>query len=463
MNDPVYAKPYDLGQQLLVPIDINEFLPEKHLARFIADVTATLDLSILLKSQEKHVGQRPYDPRMMFNLLFYAYSVGLRSSRKIEEKIHLDLAFRYLAAGHNPDHVTISRFREENLDKLKHLFVQVLMISKKAGLVKLGKIAIDGTKIKANASLRKTKKYKAIKKEYDELEKEVRKLFREAQEADETEDARYGKDKRGDELPKNLENKKQRLRELERVKEQMEAEAEFLAEKKAKEIKEREEEEKRTGKKKPGRKPKPKSETPDEKARHNFTDPDSRTMKDNGTKSFVQGYNCQNVVDTSSQIVISCDVTQDANDKHQAIPMIDKLVEIIEQLEMKPEEVIPQIRLLLDAGYFTEDDLKKLMGKGWDIYTSPDSSRSKVQDLQMKGRIPKNMSFPDRMRRKTKTKRGEEIYKKRKIVEAPFGQIKEARGIRRFLLRGVRKAKGEWTLINLTHNLLVMHRNGVKI
>ena len=463
MNDPIYAKAYDLGQQLLIPLDITNFLSENHLARLVASVTANLDLSVLIKNKEKNVGQRPYDPHMMFNLLFYAYCTGLRSSRKIEEKTHLDLAFRYLAAGHFPDHVTISRFREESLDKLKHLFVQVLMMCKKLGLVKLGKIAIDGTKINANDSLRKTRDYKAIKKEYDELEKEVRKLLKEAQEKDEKEDARYGKDRRGDELPKKLEDKKQRLAELERVKQEMEAEATLLAEKKAEEINEREEEEKRAGKKKPGRKPKPKRETPDKKARHNFTDPDSRIMKDNGTKAFIQGYNCQNVVDTGSQVVVSCDVTQDANDKHQAIPMINELVEIIEQLGMNPEDVIPQIRLLLDAGYFTENDLKKLMGKGWDIYTCPDSSRSKAEAPQMKGRIPKDMSFPDRMRRKTRTKQGKKIYKRRKIVEAPFGQIKEARGIRRFLLRGLRKAKGEWTLINLTHNLLLMHRNGVKI
>ncbi len=463
MNEQIYAKPYNLGQQLLVPIDINEVLPENHLSRFIADVTLTLDLSMLTKPSDEHIGQRPYDPRMMFNLLFYAYSVGVRSSRKIEEKIHLDLAFRYLAAGHNPDHVTISRFREENLDILTPLFVQVLMICKKGGLVKLGKIAIDGTKIKANASLRKTKDYNAIKKEYDVLEKEVKKLFREAQKNDEKEDARYGKDRRGDELPEKLRNTQDRLKELEKIKKEMETEAKRISEKKAEEIANREQEEKESGKKKRGRKPKPLSDIPGKKARHNFTDPDSRIMKDNGTKALVQGYNCQNIVNTDSQIVISCDVTQDANDKHQTIPMIDMLVEIIEQLGMKPEEVIPQLQLLLDAGYFTENDLKKLIGKGWDIYTTPDNSRSKGKDIQMKGRIPKSMSFPDRMRRKTKTKRGKKIYKKRKIVEAPFGHIKEARGIRRFLLRGLRKVKGEWTLINLTHNLLVMHRNGVKI
>jgi len=461
-TDPIYAKPYDIGQRLLVPLDITEFLPDNHLARFVADVTAKLDLSSLIK-KKNNVGQRPYDPRMMFSLLFYAYCIGLRSSRKIEERIHLDLAFRYLAAGHFPDHVTIARFRDDNLDELKHLFVQVLMMCKKLGLVKLGKIAIDGTKIKAHASLRKTKDYKAIKKEYDELERDVRNLLKEARAKDSEDDTRYGKDKRGDELPKTLESKKQRLKELERVKEQMEAEARILAEQKANEIAEREEEEKRTGKKKRGRKPKQKSGIPDKKARHNFTDPDSRIMKDNGTKAFIQGYNCQNVVDTDSQIVVSCDVTQDANDKHQAIPMINELVEIIEQLGMNPEEVIPQIRLLLDAGYFTEDDLKELIGKGWDIYISPDSSCSKAQAPQMKGRTPKDMPFSDRMRRKTRTKQGKETYKKRKIVEAPFGQTKEARGIRRFLLRGLRKAKGEWTLINLTHNLLVMHRNGVKV
>jgi len=463
MKEQIYAKPYNLGQQLLVPIDINEVLPENHLSRFIADVTITLDLSVLSKSCDEHIGQRPYDPRMMFNLLFYGYCVGVRSSRKIEERIHLDLAFRYLAAGHYPDHVTLSRFREENLDILSPLFVQVLMICKKGGLVKLGKIAIDGTKIKANASLRKTKDYNAIKTEYDELEKKVKSLFREAQKNDEHEDSRYGKNRRGDELPEKLCNTQDRLKELEKIKNEMETEAKRIAEKKDEEIANRELEEKESGKKRRGRKPKPLSDIPGEKARHNFTDPDSRIMKENSTKAFVQGYNCQNVVDTDSQIVISCDVTQDANDKHQAIPMIDEFVKIIKQLGLQPKEVITQLRLLLDAGYFTEVDLKKLMSNGWDIFTTPDSSLSNGKKIQMKGRIPKNISFPDRMRRKTKTKCGKEIYKKRKIVEAPFGQIKEARGIRRFLLRGLRKAKGEWTLINLTHNLLVMHRNGVKI
>lgn len=463
MKEEFYAKPYNLGQQLLVPIDINEILPKDHLARFVADVTSTIDLSIIAKPSEEQNGQRPYNPRMMFNIIFYAYCVGIRSSRKMEEKIHTDLAFRYLAAGHTPDHVTISRFREENLDNLTQLFVEVLMICKKAGFIKLGKVAIDGTKMKANASLRKTKNYNAIKAEYDLLEKEVKKLMKEAQKNDEKEDARYGADKRGDELPENLRNAQNRITELKRIKDEMEIEAKEIAQKKDEMIAQREKEEKETGKKKRGRKPKPVSDIPSEKVRHNFTDSDSRLMKDNATKAFVQGYNCQNVVDTDSQIVISCDVTQDANDKHQAIPMIDELVEIIKQLGMKPEEVIPQLRLLLDAGYFTEEDLKKLVGKGWDIFTTPDSSRTNGKDIQMKGRIPKSMCFSDRMRRKTKTKHGKEIFKNRKIVEAPFGQIKEARGIRRFLLRGLRKAKGEWTLINLTHNLLVMHRNGVKI
>jgi hypothetical protein len=334
------------------------------------------------------------------------------------------------------------------------------MMCKKAGLVKLGNAAIDGTKIKANASISKTKNYKAIKKEHDELKKAVDELIKKGREKDREEDRKYGKEKRGDELPENLAEKEKRLEELRQIKNQMEKEARAIAKEHNQKIKEREEEEKRTGKKKRGRKPKKKEETPDEKVRHNFTDPDSRMMKDNGTNSFIQGYNCQNVVDLNSQIVISCDVTQDANDKHQAIPMIKMLIETYEINDLKE---LQNMILTLDAGYYTEEDLKEIIGMGFDLYISPDghNSKGKIELPKLKGRIPKNMSLKDRMRRKIRTKVGKKAYGKRNIVEAPFSWIKEARNFRRFMMRGIEKAKGEWSLVNLTHNILVMHRAGV--
>jgi hypothetical protein len=325
----------------------------------------------------------------------------------------------------------------------------------KAGLVKLGKIAIDGTKIKANASIRKTKDYDAIVKE---LRKIVKEILGNARKTDNNEDKKYGENKRGDELPEKLRNARNRLKELENIKKEMESEAKFIAEKKAEEIAKREKEEKESGKKKRGRKPKPVSDVPDEKARHNFTDPDSRIMKDNANGAFIQGYNAQSVVDVESQVIITTEVSQDANDKHLAVPLILKLMDY---LGIDDPADLADMKITLDAGYFTESEIASLIQMGLDIYITPDGYRSKGKDIQMKGRIPKNMSLIDRMRRKTKTIKGKKIYAKRKVVEAPFGQIKEARGFRRFSMRGNRKVKGEWILVTLTHNILVLHRNGV--
>ncbi len=457
MSSLIRAQSYDPHQRLIVPLDITDLLPDNHLARFLVDVTANLDLSLLEEKYHSVKGEIPYHPQMMVTLLLYPYCKGCYSSRRIEEKTYTDIAYRYIAAGKHPDHSTISRFRANNLELLKDLFFQSIMMCKKAGLVKLGNAAIDGTKIKANASIRKTKNYKAIKKEYDELKKAVDELMKKGQEKDREEDRKYGKDKRGDELPENLAKKEMRLKELGQIKDQMEREVKAIAKEHNQKIKEREEEEKRTGKKKRGRKPKKKEETPGEKVRHNFTDPDSRMMKDNGTNSFVQGYNCQNVVDLNSQVVISCDVTQDANDKHQAIPMIMMLIETFEITDLKE---LQDVILTLDAGYYTEGDLKEILEMGFDLYISPDGykSKGKIELPKMKGRIPKSMSLKDRMRRKIRTKVGKKRYGKRNIVEAPFGWIKEARNFRRFMMRGIEKAKGEWCLVNLTHNILVMHR-----
>ena len=454
----IRAKPYNLNQQQLIPTDIKTLLPENDLSLFIVDVTNHLDLTEITKNYHKTFGRLPYNPIMMTNILFYSYCIGIFSSRKIEKRTYTDIAYIYLAGGEHPDHVSISRFREENLEELSKTFVQILMMCKKGGLVKMGKIAIDGTKIKASASKRKTKDYEGIIKEYEKLETKVKELMKEAEKIDEIEDKKYGKNKRGDELPEKLKKKQDRLKELVRIKMEMEEEAKKIAEEKAKEIKKREQEEKKTGKKKRGRKPKPKSELPDNKFRHNFTDPDSRLMKDNSINAIVQGYNCQTVVDLDSQIIIASDVTQEANDKHQAVQMIQKLREYFCVDNLKELE---RIKLTLDAGYFTEGEIKKLIEMGFEVYISPKGYNSKSKILQMKGRISKNMSFIDRMRRKVRTKAGKKIYSKRKIVEAPFGQIKEARGFRRFSLRGKKKVKMEWDIVTLTHNILVMYRNGV--
>ena len=458
MTRKLRVRHYDPYQRLIVPLDITHLLPENNLARYVADVTSHLDLSSIESFYENESGEEGFHPRMMLNLIFYAYATGTYSSRGIESKTYTDIAYRFLAASEHPDHSTIARFRVRFLEELKDLFAQIVMMCRKGGLVKLGKIAIDGTKIKANASIRNTKNYKAIKKEYDELKKEMDKLLRKGTDKDSEEDNKYGKDKRGDELPEGFADKKRRFETLKQIKKEMEKDEKLISDEHNKKIQEREEEERRTGKKKRGRKPIPKEDIPDEKYRHNFTDPDSKMMKDNGTNSIVQGYNCQNAVDLASQVVLSCHVTQDENDKHQALPMVQMLVESFGITD--PKE-LQKMLLTLDAGYFTEDELIKIMDMKIDLYISPDGYNSNPQLPKMRGRIPKDMSLKDRMRRKIRTKKGKKTYGKRKIVEAPFGWIKEARGFRRFSLRGLKKVDSEWTLINLTHNILVMHRKGV--
>ena len=456
----IRAKEYTINQQRLIPTDLRDMLPENDLSFLIAEIVEVLDITEISKKFVSTVGPLPYHPKMMISLLLYGYCTGVYSSRKIERNTYVDIGFNFLAGGYHPDHVSIARFRNENLDEFEGIFLQVLLMCKKAGLVKLGKVAIDGTKIKANASIRKTKNYEAVAKEYEELEKTVNELVVKAKRIDNTEDKRYGADKRGDELPEKLRNARNRMKELERIKEEMEIEAKEIADRKAGMIAQREKEEKESGKKKRGRKPKRLSDIPDEKARHNFTDPDSRIMKNNADGAFIQGYNAQTVVDVDSQVIITSEVTQDENDKHMAVPLILKLMDY---LGVDDPADIANIKITLDAGYFTGTEIEKLVGMGLDIFITPDGSYSKGKEIQLIGRIPKDMSFIDRMRRKVKTIKGKKIYAKRKIVEAPFGYIKEARGFRRFSMRGIAKAQGEWNLITLTHNILVLHRNNVTI
>jgi hypothetical protein len=345
-------------------------------------------------------------------------------------------------------------------DEIHDLFVQFGNLCREVGLVKVGKFALDGTKIKANASKRKTKDYTAIMKEHDELSKKVKHFLSKGASVDEQEDLLYGKDKTGNELPENLRKMKERLEILRQAKEKLEEEARANAEEHNRKIQEREEEEERTGKKKRGRKPQPKSKEPTEKQRFNLTDPDSRLMKDTGTGTIIQGYNCQNLVDTKSQIVLMCHVTSHENDKREALPMIRMFIETYGITD--PEE-LKQCMLALDAGYFTEEDLIEIIKMEIDLYISPDGHNANPTIPQMKGRIPKDMSLKDRMRRKIRTKIGKMEYGSRKIVEAPFGWIKEALNFRRFTVRGGKKVDTQWKLVNLAHNILVMHRSGIPV
>jgi transposase len=415
-------KSYDLDQAFLLPPSLREWLPGNHLAYFISDVVHTLDLAKIEDSYgTDERGQPPYHPAMMVALLFYGYATGIPSSRKIERKTYEDIAFRVLAAGHYPDHDTISSFRKAHLHTLKDLFLQILLLCQEAHLVKVGHISLDGTKMKASASKHKAMSYERMGKKERELEQEIEALLAKADEADAEEDRRYGKGKRGDELPKELAFRETRLKKIK--------EAKAALEKRMKE----------KGK-----------DTPSPKDQINFTDPESRIMKDSASKEFIQGYNAQCAVDTKSQIIVAADVTIETNDKKQIEPMT---AEIRKNLRIPPRE------LSADAGYFSEDNITFLKKTGIEAFIPPDRLRHTTPSSSPVGRIPKHISVADRMRRLLRTVRGKTIYGKRKeTVEPVFGQIKEERGFRRFLLRGHEKVKAEWQLICLTHNLLKLYR-----
>jgi hypothetical protein len=379
---------------------------------------------------------------MMIKLLFYGYCVGIRSSRRIEQKTYEDVAFRVLSCDTHPDHSRISDFRKRHLPEFSRLFIQVLEMCKASGLLKLGHVALDGTKMKANASKHKAMSYDRMKKREPELAAEVERLLAEADAFDDKEDKKYGKGKRGDELPKELRFKQGRLAKIRQAKQALEEQARKEAIEAGKLDKD--------GNPPPAHEagsPKPPPGIPEDKQQRNFTDPESRIMLDGATKAFVQGYNAQAVVDCSSQVIVAADVTQQANDKQQLVPMV-------EQIEDNLGE-IPD-RVLADAGYFVEEKVEYLA----DNFIEPFIPRDRIKHSDPpqqppRGRIPKDTSLVDRMLRKLRTKAGKKTYLKRKeTVEPVFGQIKEARGIRAFLLRGLEKAKAEWNLICLTHNIL---------
>lgn len=442
-------RPYEPDQMFLMPPSVKDWLPAEHLAHFIVDVVADLDLSAITSVYEREErGFPPYHPMMMVKVLLYAYCVGLSSSRRIERGLVEDVALRYLAANNTPDFRTISDFRKRHLAALRGLFGQVLQLCQKAGMVKLGHVALDGTKMKANASKHKAMSYGRMKKTEAQLQAEVDELLRRADEIDEAEDAEYGRDKRGDELPAELAHREGRLKKIREAKAELEREAREEAEAKKREI-----EAKQAMKVPGGRKPGEPDPTPQDKAQKNFTDPDSRIMPRPGDRlAFMQAYNCQAAVDGKNQIIVAADVVQQTNDSSQAEPML-------KQVEANTGAV--PSKASMDAGYFSKDNILALEKMGVEAFIPPSRLKhGEIAPPAPKGRIPKGLSAKELARRKLSTIRGRTIYAKRKtIVEPVFGQIKQARGFRQFLLRGITKVKGEWSLICTTHNLLKLWRN----
>ncbi len=456
MLNHTHFREYNPDQLMLLPPDLKDWLAEDDLVYFITDVVAQLDLSAIYRDYDARQGGQPgYHPQMMVGLLLYAYCVGTASSRKIEKATYHSVPFRVLAADQHPDHDTIAEFRRRHLSALSGLFVQVLRLCQKAGLVKLGHVALDGTKFAANASKRKAMSYGRMEKRAAELEAEVAELLARAQATDAEEDARYGAGRRGDELPSELRFKESRLAKIREAKRALEEEAREAAEAKKAEYEAKQKAWDERKNRRGGRPPTPPSPTPDPKKQRNFTDPDSRIMPVGRGASFVQAYNCQAAVDAHAQVVVASSVTQETNDKKQIAPMVEKIKETTGGAT--PE------KLSADSGYFSAANLSVLEEETIDSYIPPEIKKNSPPPLNLRGPIPKSATPAQRMTRKLRTARGRATYKRRKaIVEPVFGQIKEARGLRRFSFRGFEKVRAEWDLICLTHNLLKLFRSGAQ-
>jgi transposase len=421
-------RPYVPEQDLLLPPSLRDWLPEDHLAFFVSDLIDQLDLSaILAVYEDEERGYPPYHPVMLTKVLVYAYCVGVFSSRKIQRRLVEDVAFRVLAAGNQPDFRTIADFRKAHLPTLTGFFEQVLRLARGLGAPRVGRVAVDGSKIKANASKHKAMSYGRMRDKQKQLRDEVNDLLAEAEATDAAEDAEYGIDRRGDELPAELQRRESRLKRIREAKRALEARAKDEA----------------AAHGEPAD-----SAKPDAKAQYNFTDPESRIMK--GPDGFVQAYNVQVAVD-ELQLIVGQAVTQETNDKKQLMPMITT---IAQQSGDTPAQ------LLADAGYCSDVNLAAIADTAIDAYISTRKQKHGERPGPCpRGPLPKTATIVDRMSRKLHTKAGAAVYAARKgIVEPVIGQIKQARGFRQFLLRGFEKVQGEWSLVCTTHNILKLYR-----
>ena len=417
-------RPYTPDQILLLPPDLSEWVPAGHLARLVGDlVENTLDLDAIYGEYTEVRGGPPYDPRLLLKILLYGYSNGIYSSRRLERATIEHVPFRYLSANQTPDHWTISNFRKVHRVALKGMFNQVLEICQEVGIVKLGHVAIDGTKIKANASKHKAMSYVGIKERQPRYEQIAEEWLKRAEAIDAAEDEEFG-DKRGDELPEELQRAETRLARLK--------EAKAAIEKRAQEE---------------GR------EEPESRDQYNFTDPESRIML-GGDKAFVQGYNCQLAVDdTPHHVIVAAEVSNQAADNPQ-------LLKMVVATSLNTGEVPDKISA--DAGYGSELNIITLAALEIDAYLA--QAKEKHTDYHApgpRGRIPNSATPRQRMARKNRTQKGRALYARRKhVAEPPFGIIKQAMGFRQFLLRGLAKVEMEWSLVSTAYNLRRLHDSG---
>ena len=421
-------RPYVPEQDLLLPPSLREWLPEDHLAFFVSDLIDQLELSAITRAYEvEERGYPPYHPVMLTKVLVYAYCVGVFSSRRIQRRLVEDVAFRVLAAGNAPDFRTIAEFRKTHLTALRSFFEQVLRLARELGAARVGRVALDGSKVKANASKHKAMSYGRMREKQRQLREEVTALLAQAEAADAAEDAEHGPSRRGDELPAELQRRESRLKRIREATRALEARAKAEA----------------AAAGQPSD-----SVKPDPKAQYNFTDPESRIMK--SPDGFVQAYNVQVAVD-ELQLIVGHAVTQETNDKKQLMPM---LTTIAQQSGDMPDQ------LLADAGYCSEQNLTAIADTRIDAYISTRKQKHGERPGPCpRGPLPKHATIIDQMSRKLHTKVGAAVYAARKgIVEPVIGQIKQARGFRQFLLRGFEKVQGEWSLVCTTHNILKLYR-----
>jgi len=418
-------RPYDQDSLLLMPPSLHDWVDPDGLAAFINDLVDELDLGPFLAAHDEPRGMPPYHPAMMLKVLLYGYATGVRSSRKLEARLANDVGFMFLAGQARPDHKTISSFRHRHLAAFRALFLEVLRLCQEAGLVKLGRVALDGTKVKANASKHKAMSYARMPEREAQLAAQVAAILDEAEATDAAEDAEFG-DARGDELPPELRTQQGRLAKIREAKAALEAEAKA-----------------RTGNP---------DAVPDPKAQRNFTDPESRMMRSR-PDGWVQGYNVGAVVDETAQVIVATALTADPTDTRS-------LPALVEQVRVNTGRS-PR-RLLADAAYGSEDNLAHLAEAGIDAYIAlARDHHGREAPAAPRGRIPAGLSTRERMSRKLRTKAGRAHYARRKaIVEPVFGQIKEARGFRRFSLRGLEAVQAEWMLVAAVHNLGKLFTSG---
>jgi transposase len=442
---------WSTDQGYLFPPSPHDWLPDGDLVYFLLDTVATLDLSPLFAHYERELrGQPPFHPRMMVALLLYCYATGTRSSRRIMKRCHVDVACRVIVGEDIPDFRTISDFRKTHLARLEALFVEVLKLCALAGLAKVGTIALDGTKVKANASRHKAMSYDRMKTEEERLKQEIAKLLAEAQASDDAEDLQHGPDRHGDELPDELARRQSRLATIQSAKKLLEERAKLEA---AEEAARRQAE---------GKSPPtivPAEAVPEPKDQINFTDPESRIMKASN-KGWDQCGNAQ-AVTNEHQIILAADVTDQANDVRQLVPMMDQTRANLDAAGI--EEAIKAA--LGDAGYYSETNATDLKQRGIEAHLATERLKhhEKVASAP-RGRTPKDLSAKQRMARMLRTKKGREMYAKRKgMIEPIFGQLKQVLGFRQFSLRGLASMRGEWRLMATVHNLLKLWRNGQQV